>query len=94
MRTDIDSARDLHPDARMATFERLIQELEAAGATQYALRLWEIELLLDIKSRSLPTTRRSAPLKRDQKEAKRRMEERAEAPLKLPESMRGRTPPV
>ncbi len=90
----MDNARDLHPDARMAIFERLIQEWEAAGATQYALRLWEIELLLDIKSRSLATTRRGAPLKRDQKEAKRRMEEGAEAPLKPPESMRGRTPPV
>jgi len=78
----------------MAVFERLIQELEAAGETQYALRLWEIELLLDIESRGLLTTRRGALLKRDQKEAKRRMGSEAEAPLKLPESMRDRTPPA
>ena len=90
----MDNARDLHPDARMAVFEQLIQELEAAGAKQYALRLWEIELLLDIESRSLSMTRQSAPLKRDQKEAKRRVEGESESPLKLPESMRDRTPPV
>ena len=59
----------------MAMFERLIQELEAGGTTLNTFGLWEIELLLDIESCILPTTRRGAVLKSYQKAAKHPKEE-------------------
>ncbi|HEV8145408.1 MAG TPA: hypothetical protein VGP79_03465 [Bryobacteraceae bacterium] len=71
------------PDAVLAQFNRLIQELLRGNMHRNTFRPWEVELLLDIETCQLRESTKRETLRRYQKAVQRHMEKGARLPLKL-----------
>jgi len=73
------------PDALLAQFNRLIQELLRGHITRNTFRPWEIEILLDIEDCNLRDSNRREILRRYQKAVQRHVDRGATSLLKLSE---------
>ncbi len=76
-------------DQMLAQFNRLMREMERGSVTRTCFQPWEVELLVDMDTCSLPSRRKGETLRRYQKAFRRRMEQGAQ-PLKLSEYLRAR----
>ncbi len=82
---------ELDPEAVLAQFNKLIQELLRGCITRNTFRPWEIEILLDIESCDLRDAARRETLRRYQRAVQRNIEKGARRPLKLSEYLEQRS---
>ncbi|HZU28530.1 MAG TPA: hypothetical protein VFA04_23600 [Bryobacteraceae bacterium] len=76
---------ELDPEAVLAQFNKLIQELLRGNISRNTFRPWEIEILLDIEACDLRDGSRRETLRRYQRAVQRHMDKGGRRPLKLSE---------
>jgi hypothetical protein len=79
----------IDPDALLAQFNKLMQELLRGTMNRNCFRPWEIDLLLDIESCNLRESNRREILRRYQKAVQRQFDRGSNSVLKLSEYLTG-----
>jgi len=82
---------ELDPEAVLAQFNKLIQELLRGNINRNTFRPWEIEILLDIEGCDLRDGSRRETLRRYQRAVQRYMDKGGRRPLKLSEYLEQRS---